>query len=191
LRVSVVATGIEADEARMPTNVEQFRPRAKAAGPLPARPGAHPVHSQVEVIAHELNATVLAKAAPAPMPEPVVAIEEAPALVSDPLVAAQEAARVHALPSPPMRPVSEREEPRRRRGLFGIRWEKKREPMRAEPQISAAQPPESRAPVQAMRNAPPQQRATNAPPANADDLFPDFKEEDQFEIPAFLRRQTN
>src|SRR5438876_1580192 len=63
LRVSVVATGIEADEARMPTNVEQFRPRAKAAAPLPARAGAHPVHSQVEIIAQELNATMTAKAA--------------------------------------------------------------------------------------------------------------------------------
>jgi hypothetical protein len=27
--------------------------------------------------------------------------------------------------------------------------------------------------------------------ANAEDLFPDFKKDDQFEIPAFLRRQTN
>ena len=64
--------------------------------------------------------------------------------------------------------------------------------MRAEPQMSAAQLTDSRATVQVMtRNAPPQQRATAAPQANADDLFPDFKKEDQFEIPAFLRRQTN
>jgi cell division protein FtsZ len=90
-----------------------------------------------------------------------------------------------------MHPVAEREEPRRRFGLFGMRREKKQEAMRAEPQMSATHPVESRATVQVMaRNAPPQ-RATNAPQANADDLFPDFKKEDQFEIPAFLRRQTN
>jgi cell division protein FtsZ len=188
VRVSVVATGIEADEARMPANVEQFRPRVKAA-PLPARPGAHPVHSQVEIIAQELNATVAAHAAPEPVP---VAVQPAP--VAEPAVAAApvaEPVRVHTLPTPQMRPVAEREEPRRRFGLFGMRREKKQEAMRAEPQMSATHPVESRATVQVMaRNAPPQ-RATNAPQANADDLFPDFKKEDQFEIPAFLRRQTN
>ena len=29
------------------------------------------------------------------------------------------------------------------------------------------------------------------PASMAEDLFPDHKAEDQFEIPAFLRRQTN
>jgi cell division protein FtsZ len=98
---------------------------------------------------------------------------------------------VHTLPTPPMRPAAGQEEPRRRFGLFGMRRDKKHEAIRTEPQISATHPVESRATVQVMaRNAPPQ-RATNAPQANADDLFPDFKKEDQFEIPAFLRRQTN
>jgi cell division protein FtsZ len=186
LRVSVVATGIEADEARMPANVEQFRPRAKAAMPLPPRPGAHPVHSQVEIIAQELNATLAAKAAPAPQPEPAVAFEEPPAPMAEPAVAAAlapEPARVHSLP---MRP----EPQERRRGrwaLFGGR--NRQEPARSEPQMSAGQPSAPRATVQAIQ--PQQQRATNAPQANADDLFPDFKKEDQFEIPAFLRRQTN
>jgi len=187
LRVSVVATGIEADEARMPANVEQFRPRAKAA-PLPPRPGAHPVHSQVEIIAQELNATVTARAAPAPQPEPVVTVEELPEPMPEPAVAAMaapEAARVHTLP---MRP----EPQERRRGrwaLFGGR--QRREAERAEPQMSAAQPAGPRANMQVMSNQQPQQRASNAPQANADDLFPDFKKDDQFEIPAFLRRQTN
>jgi hypothetical protein len=30
-----------------------------------------------------------------------------------------------------------------------------------------------------------------APQQNAEDLFPEHKKEDQFEIPAFLRRQQN
>ena len=190
LRVSVVATGIEADEARMPTNVEPLRPRVKAA-PLPARPGAHPVHSQVETIAQELKATMTAKASAVAQPQP--AIEEASAAMPEPAVAAApapEPTRVHTLPTPPMRSTAE-ERPRRF-GLFGLRREKKQEPMRAEPQMSTGQPAEPRATVQVMScNAPPQQRASNAPQANADDLFPDFKKEDQFEIPAFLRRQTN
>jgi cell division protein FtsZ len=192
LRVSVVATGIEADEARMPANVEQFRPRAKTA-PAAARPGAHPVHSQVEAIAQELNAMVTAKVAPAPAlrPEPVVAIEEPPAPAGESPVAAApapEPVRVHTLPSPPVRPAEP--ERRRRWGLFGGRH--RQEPERAEPQMNSGRAAESRATVEVMpRNSAPQQRATNAPQANADDLFPDFKKEDQFEIPAFLRRQTN
>jgi hypothetical protein len=80
----------------------------------------------------------------------------------------------------------------RRRGrwaLFGGRH--RPEADRAEPQMNAAQPSAPRANVQTVSNLQPQQRASNAPQANADDLFPDFKKDDQFEIPAFLRRQTN
>jgi cell division protein FtsZ len=188
VRVSVVATGIEAEEEHMPANVEQFRPRTKAA-PLPPRPGAHPVHSQVEILAQELHATMTAKSSPESESMPAaVAIDEPP--MAEPSVAAPEPVRVHTLPTPPMRPAAAPEEPRRRFGLF-MRRDKKQGAMRAEPQMSAPQPAESRATVQVMtRNAPPQ-RATNAAQANADDLFPDFKKEDQFEIPAFLRRQTN
>jgi cell division protein FtsZ len=198
LRVSVVATGIEADEARMPTNVEQFRPRQKAP-PLPPRPGSHPVHSQVEAIAQELNAT-LAKAtaasALASAPELAVAMEEAPAALSDeptiPAAAATEPLHGHALPALPMRPTPEPQRRRSRWALFGGRREARAEVERAEPLMSAPQSAEARATVQVMsRSQPPQQRATAAPQANADDLFPDLKKEDQFEIPAFLRRQTN
>jgi hypothetical protein len=42
----------------------------------------------------------------------------------------------------------------------------------------------ARPPVEAPR---PQQTPQNS----ADDLFPDHKRDEQFEIPAFLRRQTN
>ena len=192
VRVSVVATGIEADEARMPANVEQFRPRPKAAGPLPPRPGAHPVHSQVEALAQELNAALATKA-PATVAAPVVAVVEPPE--PEPAVAtaaAPEPVRVHSLPTPQMRPAAEAEDRPRRFGLFGLRRERKAEPVRAEPQISATQPGDARATVQVMtRSTPQQQRAGSGPQANGDDLFPDFKKEDQFEIPAFLRRQTN
>ena len=191
LRVSVVATGIEADEGRMPANVEQLRPRVKAAAPIAAKLGAHTVHGQIETIAQELNATITAKVTPAPQPEPVTAIEELPP-VTEPAVAvtpAPEPGRVHTLSSPPMRGPAEGRP--RRFGLFGMRREKKPEPVRAEPRIAATQPGPARAMVQVLAGAQPQQRASSAPQANADDLFPDFKKEDQFEIPAFLRRQTN
>jgi hypothetical protein len=77
----------------------------------------------------------------------------------------------------------EPEQPKRRFGLFGSRKDKVPE-MRQEPARSATMP---RATTQAMgRNEP--QRAT-AP--EADDLFPESRKDDQFEIPAFLRRQQN
>ncbi|HLY05919.1 MAG TPA: cell division protein FtsZ [Rhizomicrobium sp.] len=190
LRVSVVATGIEADEARMPANVEQFRPRAKVPPAAPAAK-AHPVHSQVEIIAQELNATVAAKV---PHPEAAVAYEEAPVPALEPAVAAaqvSEPVRVHTLPSPPMR--TEPEPERRRSGWSIFRGRNRHEAERAEPQMtSPGRAAESRATVEVMpRTAAPQQRATSAAQADAADLFPDFKKEDQFEIPAFLRRQTN
>jgi cell division protein FtsZ len=189
VRVSVVSTGIEADEARMPANVEPLRPRTKAA-PLPPRPGAHPVHSQVQILAQEMNATMMTATPPAP--EPVVAApEEVPAVAMEAAASQPEPAQVHSLPTSPARPMAEPEERPRRFGLFGMRREKKREALRAEPQMSTALPAESRATVQVMTRNAPGQRAAAATPANADDLFPDFKKEDQFEIPAFLRRQTN
>ena len=173
----------------MPANVEPLRPRTKAA-PLPPRPGAHPVHSQVEILAQELNATMMTASATAP--EPVVtAPEELPAVAMEEAAPAAEPTRVHPLPTAPVRPMTEPEARPRRFGLFGMRREKKQEAMRAEPQMNAAQPAESRATVQVMTRNASAQRTTPAMQANADDLFPDFKKEDQFEIPAFLRRQTN
>jgi cell division protein FtsZ len=111
--------------------------------------------------------------------------------VAEPAIAAipaPEPPRVHTLPSPPMAPAAE---PERRRGWGLFRARHRQEPERAEPQMGAGRG-ESRASVEVMpRNPAPQQRASNAAQTNADDLFPDFKKEDQFEIPAFLRRQTN
>jgi hypothetical protein len=56
-----------------------------------------------------------------------------------------------------------------------------------EPRPSIAERP--RASTQAMPTLP--QAPNEAPRANADDLFPDHKRDEQFEIPAFLRRQSN
>ena len=81
-------------------------------------------------------------------------------------------------------------EPQRRWGLFGAK--KPKEEARLEPAALPIQrntlPP--RANAQVMSRTPQsadQQRAAS----DANDLFPDHKRDEQFEIPAFLRRQSN
>jgi cell division protein FtsZ len=187
LRVSVVATGIEAEAlSQMPKNVEPLRPRMKpVAVPTmaPMSPQLSPVHRQVQTLATEINE-------PMPAPEPISQVEtlilgglNTPAIEDD----------MPAMPVP-MRPAPMRtalqpepepiEEKKRRFGFLG-RKEKKPEP-RFEPQPTAAP---QRATAQVIsRGAEPQRQASQS---SADDLFPDHKKDDQFEIPAFLRRQTN
>jgi hypothetical protein len=81
-------------------------------------------------------------------------------------------------------------EERRGWGSFLGRAKKKDEP-RIEP---VQQRPAPRATAQPIARAQPEPAAAEAPPRPqtlADDLFPDHKRDDQFEIPAFLRRQSN
>jgi cell division protein FtsZ len=79
-------------------------------------------------------------------------------------------------------------EPQRRWGLFGAK--KPKEESRLEPaalpiQRNTLQP---RASAQVMTRA---QQPADKSPVDANDLFPDHKRDEQFEIPAFLRRQSN
>jgi cell division protein FtsZ len=192
-----VATGIEAEHvAQLPPNVEQLRPRARGTAQTitkpEARPVASPVHSRVEALAQEMNAMVAgsapatpAQAAPAAeamtlrTPEPPT-VDDAPELVPEPTrIQPTSAAR----PAPQAQPQLQRRGPF---GLFGAR--RKTEPPRAEPQMApAAAPYPSRTAAEPLgRNA----QSTAAPPSDADDLFADHKKDD-FEIPAFLRRQSN
>jgi cell division protein FtsZ len=214
IRVSVVATGIEAAEMRMGRNIEQLTPRFKPrpvdvlkaaaasvahqkeqhASPVqqpvmqPASQAANPVHRQVEALADELNvnhspaeAMILGNElppepmAPAPMPEP--------------------------LPAPVVRhtmreeiaPMREPEQPKRRWGLFGRKKEEPRhEPVA--PRVQQQQParaaqPRAMAQAEPLRPQPQQPQTGQA--ARDADLFADQKRDEQFEIPAFLRRQTN
>jgi hypothetical protein len=59
-----------------------------------------------------------------------------------------------------------------------------------EPRAAMAERPAPRATAQAMPPLP-QAPMPEAPRNAADDLFPDHKRDEQFEIPAFLRRQSN
>jgi cell division protein FtsZ len=194
LRVSVVATGIESEAlAKMPPNVEPLRPRmrpvplpnAAARQPSIPQPGLNPVRAQMNSIAEELKAQ-----APAPQPrqpispiEPLIlGTEESPQPEEEippmPAIVRQQPMR-EALPEP-------KPEPRRRR-LFGS-WSERKQEVRTEPtplQRPAAQP---RATAQVLTRPQPEQLRG---PEQAQAEFPDLNTDDQFEIPAFLRRQTN
>jgi cell division protein FtsZ len=198
LRVSVVATGIEAEHvAQLPPNVEQLRPRARGTAQPIIKPEAKqftsPVHGRVEMLAHEMNASI-ATAPVAPTdpvhaspavesiahraPQPPVIEDEPGPMVAEPIRIQPSAAAA--------RPAATAQPQRRGPfGLFGAR--RKAEPPRAEPQMSPNPPFTGRATAEPLaRNMP----AAPAPQANADDLFGDQKKDD-FEIPAFLRRQSN
>ncbi|HSM95165.1 MAG TPA: cell division protein FtsZ [Rhizomicrobium sp.] len=204
IRVSVVATGMDAEQMQQtPQNIAHIRPHQKqpAIQPKPVEPArpaamANPVHARVQTIASEL------RAAPAPMAETPVQLSpmeseifggaEQPAAASgryvigeDDIPPMPEGIRPQPARVEQRRAASEPEQPKRRFGLFGSRKEKTAD-VRQEPPRAASTP---RATVQVMgRNEQARQQGTQN---NPDDLFPESKKDDQFEIPAFLRRQQN
>jgi cell division protein FtsZ len=192
LRVSVVATGIEAEAlAQMPPNVQPLRPAMKAA-PLPSNPAlrpmpASPVRLQRETIAEEMNAQLAPEPAPqlSPVEPMILGTDESPIIEED---------------IPPMPaivrqgPLREAQPEPKRRRLFGS-WSERKPEVRTEPMPEPLQRQPMvmpRATAQVLSRATTEvQRPVAKPTGNADDLFPDHKKEDQFDIPAFLRRQSN
>jgi hypothetical protein len=89
-------------------------------------------------------------------------------------------------------PLARTIEPPEKKG-WSIFGRKKAAPeMRAEPLPEALRAPAPRATAQVMPSQQaPQPQPQELPRNNADDLFPDHKRDEQFEIPAFLRRQSN
>ena len=208
IRVSVVATGIDAEQLRMPEKVQPLRPHIKPVAAAlkpepkpepriePQRPAAamgytNAVHRQHETIADEMGAQIPARTE-SPAEAMILGGDDAPAIYEDvtaltPVVRTAPVQRIE-----PMRMPQPQAEPERRSwgGLFG---RKKKD----EPRIEPAQPrPAARAMAQPMAARTPQaapadaQRAAPSPNL-ADDLFPEHKRDEQFEIPAFLRRQSN
>jgi cell division protein FtsZ len=206
VRVSVVATGIDAESMARPAadNVQRLHPRPKpvvvdapapAAGRAPAS-----VASQMELAAREIELP----AEPVPdsrmfaEPAPVAAMAEAQS--DEPLtLGGAEAPMLEALPEAeahPLRDFRVPPEPQKRRGfgLFGRRRAPQAE--RVEPALTIQREPavpevSSRmqtsvpaVPVRASENP----RSQQQPPS---DLFAGVAEDDRFEIPAFLRRQAN
>jgi len=213
IRVSVVATGIDVEHQiqKVPERVLAARPAIK---PLPARPEppprvearpapiANPVHRQVDALAEELGAARHAPAALQPaahMPQPVVA--RAPMTeVEHQIFDEEQDSRTLEEKYPvtvTIRPIPTRvqQAPEPSSRLFGFLGRKKKEEPRMEPaQMQRPQPQHARANAQVIARQtatePVRQQPQQTQPQD-DDLFPDHKRDDQFEIPAFLRRQTN
>jgi cell division protein FtsZ len=203
LRVSVVATGIESEAmAKLPPNVQNLRDRQRQqAAPVappsratetprpaatvqvtPHQPQPNPVRAQMENLAQEMNARV----APEPMQSTTVMADEDEIIgrhvIGEDDIPPMPMSLQQRAASAPMRqaaaPAPEPEQPKRRFGLFGPRKEAKPDP-RVEPSAQQQQRPAPRAAAQPLRST-----------VEAD-LFPEQKKDDQFEIPAFLRRQSN
>jgi cell division protein FtsZ len=200
IRVSVVATGIDADEMReLPENIERLRPRAvgqmqarpepKVAVPMPTvaaitRSSVNPVHRQVEALAEELNAT------PPRIDEDDVVVEDI--VFEDEAMPEPErmpeVAAINTAPQPLVRHDPVRVVPQKKQGLFGLFGRPKAKvDLRQEPAPTPVAQPRATSQVIARIQPEPARPA----PAPADDLFPEHKKDEQFEIPAFLRRQTN
>jgi cell division protein FtsZ len=194
IRVSVVATGIDAMEMKLPRNVEPLR--APVAKPVPLRPDlivdrvAPPVHNPVrhaqEALAAQMNAQPTSVS---PDEDYILGGADAPEILDEPIP-------VSIRPQPmPIQAAAKEPEPERRGWGFLGRSRKPKDDIRMEP----ASPPQAQRPLSAPPRASAQPMTRNAPAEppkqasqpSADDLFPDHKRDDQFEIPAFLRRQTN
>ncbi|HXC53727.1 MAG TPA: cell division protein FtsZ [Rhizomicrobium sp.] len=194
IRVSVVATGIDAEQLRMPEKVQPLRPGIKpmAFKPEPKpepriepRPAGYTnaVHRQHEALADELGAQMPARAMSA-SEAMILGGEDAPALEEE--LPAPVAARA----APPMQRIepirAPQPEPEKR--MWGFLGRKKKD----EPRMEPAQRSAPRATAQPMaRPATAAEAPRPAAQTVADDLFPDHKRDEQFEIPAFLRRQSN
>jgi cell division protein FtsZ len=181
IRVSVVATGIDAEKMKLtPEKVTPLRSHIKPAVLKQAEPRpvplANPVHAQVEALSNELNAPSEAEAyilggKDAPAVEPAEEfIARYPATET-----IRQAAEMPLAPRP--------QEPERKSG-WGLFGRKKAAPL---PDVRN----EPRSQPRAAAPAPRAQPTPEAPAQSGDDLFPEQARDEQFEIPAFLRRQSN
>src|SRR5262249_29888325 len=152
--------------------------RAVSQPPMP-----NPVRAQAAMLAEEMRAEPPMPREPlSPVETLILGTDEAPEIEDD----------IPPMPSIVTRPAAMREpvaetpaEPKRR-GIFRA-WSERKVEARTEP--TPMRPvQQARASSQVMaRAAQPEQRATVETQLRPDDLFPDHKKEDQFEIPAFLR----
>ena len=209
IRVSVVATGIDAVEHKMPEKVQPkvqpIRPHIKtvfAKSPPDARfepkpeprpevaqatMQANPVHRQHEALAEGLTSAAVARA-PIAEPDPIVLGEDEDTRTLE----EKYPVTVTVRPIPQQRPeyVARTGTHDSGRRLFGLLGRKREEPrmepavQRASQQVRASSNPTVNRPTTEAGH--PQQSGQQP-----DDLFPDHKRDDQFEIPAFLRRQTS
>jgi cell division protein FtsZ len=204
LRVSVVATGMDAEAMQQnPPNVAKLSAfQRQPVQKVETRPvAANAVHAQIKTVASEMRATpapILETPAPKPLSNVEAEIfggdQPQPAphryiIGEDDIPPMPEGIRPQPIRAEIRRAPEPEPQPKRRFGLFGGRKEQTPEP-RQEPavQMQRAAPPRATAQVMGRGQDVPR---TTAPQQNGEDLFPEHKTDDQFEIPAFLRRQQN
>jgi cell division protein FtsZ len=181
IRVSVVATGIDAEQMKMPEKVTSH-PRFKA--PVHKVPelkpvAVNPVHTQVKAVAESL-----AMAEPSEAETYILGGRDAPAVPEprDEFNAKYPATEtVRSQAEMPLAPA-----PEKKSGwsLFGRK--------RAVPSDMRQEPRPAPRPTPMVRPEPAAApEAAANPAASGEDLFPDHGRDEQFEIPAFLRRQSN
>ncbi len=181
IRVSVVATGIDAELMKMPEKkITPIRANVRPAftvetqRPVSAQTTVNPVARQVEQLANELNAT------------PAINADEAYILGGEdaPIVGASYSATetVRATSEMPLAPQNLQKEEKKSSGWGFFGRKKPAHDLRQEPRPVA----------QATRAPAPRPTVEEQPaPPNGEDLFPEHSRDEQFEIPAFLRRQSN
>ena len=175
IRVSVVATGIDAHEMKMPEKVVSHSRFKQPVHKVPElRPVAvNPVHTQVKAVADGMAADGGTAEAY------ILGGQDAPEVLEPREEFAAKYPATETVRTPSEMPLAQ---PEKKSGwsLFG---RKKPAPdMRVEPKPAprpAPARPDAAAPAEA------------APTASGEDLFPDHGRDEQFEIPAFLRRQSN
>ena len=191
IRVSVVATGIDAEQMAMPEKkvttlrttfkAQPFKAAPTAAMAPAPQPVASPVHMQQEALAAELGAPAHSAAE-----DYILGGEEAPEIPAD--VIAAPAARYSATETvrrPEEMPLAKPVEAKKGGWVLFGRKKAPAPDMRAEPAPQAYPKPQPQRAqnVQAL----PAEKPAGAP---SDDLFPEHGSDEQFEIPAFLRRQS-
>ena len=194
IRVSVVATGIDADQVRMPLPAEKVRtlhphlnlrnparqPATATAAPIPA-PAPNPVHATMDQLAAEIGADK------SPAEDYILGGSDAPELTADPIPLATKYPATESYRPLEQQPMAQpAAEKKSGWGFFG---RKKAADLRTEPMPERAPEPRIAAPRATAQTMP--QPQSDAQRAKDDDLFPDHKRDEQFEIPAFLRRQSN
>jgi cell division protein FtsZ len=176
IRVSVVATGIDAEHMKLPepkkiVTLKTARPAFEIPRPAPVA-AVNPVARAQEQLASELNA------APSADEAYILGGEDAPIVGAS--YSATEVVRTTA--DMPLAPQNlQKEEKKSGWGFFG-RKKAVTHDLRQEPR-PVAQATRAPAPRPVMEEQP-------APPSG-EDLFPEHNRDEQFEIPAFLRRQSN
>ena len=199
IRVSVVATGIDAELTKMPMpeKVRTLHPhlnirqpvRVPQPAPVPAAPPpvANPVHASVEALANQMGAEKLN-----PADDYILGGSDAPEIAPEPMPTAARYAATESYRPLEQQPLAHRA-PEKKSSGWGFFGRKKSAPdLRVEPaQEPRAAAAERSVPRASAQPLPPMPQPQEVPRNNADDLFPDHKRDEQFEIPAFLRRQSN